>query len=338
MDDHWQPRVRRVPPLVMPVPVDPTGRAGPTRGEAAGPHWRRTGSNLYVPADVDVNFPEQRALEAFAVSRGRGAVTGWAALRLWGAAFFDGLGPDGETRLAVSVVQGGARFRPTPALHPCRESLDPSSVVARRGVGCVGPERALLHEICRRGDLREAVVAIDMAAAGQVTSVRRLERYLRTRSGERGVALARRASTLADEHAASPQEVRFRLVWQLDAGWEPPLVNRVLLDLQGRLLGRPDLFDPDRGVVGEFAGADHRHRERHRRDVEREDRFRRAGLEYVEVVGADLHDRDRVVGRMEAAARRAGRTTRGWRMGPEPEPLDDVLDHRDAMIALAERE
>lgn len=70
--------------------------------------------------------------------------------------------------------------------------------------------------------------------------------------------------------------------------------------------------------------------------MSREDRFRRAGLEYVEVVGADLHDRALVVDRMEAAAGRAGRLPRGWRLGPEPEPLDDVLDPRDAMIALAE--
>lgn len=39
---------------------------------------------------------------------------------------------------------------------------------------------------------------------------------------------------------------------------------------------------------------------------------------------------------MEAAAARAGRFPRRWRLGAAPVPLDDVLDQRDAMIALAE--
>ncbi|HWJ68370.1 MAG TPA: hypothetical protein VNT31_16970 [Nocardioides sp.] len=43
-----------------------------------------------------------------------------------------------------------------------------------------------------------------------------------------------------------------------------------------------------------------------------------------------------MVDRMEAAAARAGTHPRRWRLGPEPAALDDVLDHRDAMVALAE--
>lgn len=166
-----------------------------------------------------------------------------------------------------------------------------------------------------------------MTLAAGITSLRRL----------RG-ALPRRwdaALDLADEHSASPQETRFRLVWQLDAGWARPLVNHDVLDEHGRFLGRPDLLDPDRGIVGEYAGAVHRDRARHRRDVRREDLFRRAGLEYVEVVGDDLHDPVLVVERMGAAAARAGRLPRRWRLGPAPAPLDDALDHRDAMNRLA---
>lgn len=336
MDDHWQPTVRRVPRLVGPVPIDPRGIEGPTRGAARGPRWRRTSHHLYVPAHVADDVPEQRILEAFAVSGGRGAVTGWAALRLLGAAFFDGLAPDGRTRLPVSVLQGGARFRATELVHPSREAFAFDEVVLRHGIRCVRPERALVHEVVRRGDLREAVVAVDMALAGEVTSIRRIEAHLTTRAGERGVAVTRRALALASEGSASPQESRFRLVWQLDAGWGAPLVNRAVHDLAGRFLGRPDLIDPERGVVGEYAGADHRARARHRKDVRREDLFRRAGLEYVEVVGADLRDRTLVVDRMRAAERRTGLLPRRWRLGAAPLPLDDVLDHREAMIAQHE--
>ena len=35
-----------------------------------------------------------------------GAVTGWAACRLHGAAFFDGLAPDGVTPLPVPLAVG----------------------------------------------------------------------------------------------------------------------------------------------------------------------------------------------------------------------------------------
>lgn len=157
-----------------------------------------------------------------------------------------------------------------------------------------------------------------------------------TMPGAHGSRLAREPLLLADERSASPQESRFRFVWQVTAGWPRPLVNRDILDLDGRFIGRPDLFDPDRSIVGEFAGAVHRDRARHRNDVRREDLFRRAGLEYVEVVGADLHDTRLVLDRMHAAAARAGSQPQRWQLGLPPAPLDDILDDREFMIALHE--
>ncbi|QWF23759.1 hypothetical protein KM427_08740 [Nocardioides sp. LMS-CY] len=87
--------------------------------------------------------------------------------------------------------------------------------------------------------------------------------------------------------------------------------SSTLLDLRGRFLAIPDLFDPVRGVVGEHAGADHRDIDRHARDIEREADLRNAGLEYVETVGRDLRDERRVVHRMEQAAARAVHLERG---------------------------
>ncbi|MEV5001134.1 hypothetical protein [Nocardioides sp. LML1-1-1.1] len=309
--------------MTWPCPVDPSGVAGPTRGEAAGPRWRRTSRGRYVPATVDGTRPEQRVVEAYARTDGAGAVTGWAALWLHGAAYFDGAGAP------VPLVEGRRRLRSTPQVRVLRALLPDDQVLTRRGVRCTVPERALRDHLAGTG-LREAVVAIDMAVAAGITSRRRL----------RGV-LPRRWETaldLADEHSASPQETRLRLVWQLDAGWARPLVNRDVLAEDGRFLGRPDLLDADRGIVGEYAGAVHRDRARHRHDVRREDLFRRAGLEYVEVVGDDLRHPALVVERMEAAAARAGRLPRRWRLGPAPVPLDDRLDHRDAMDRLADGE
>lgn len=105
-------------------------------------------------------------------------------------------------------------------------------------------------------------------------------------------------------------------------------------DLAGRFVARPDLLDPVRGVVGEYQGAHHRSRARHARDVRRADALRQLGLEYVEVVGADLDDTALVRARMYAAAGRARPERWTWTLGPEPESLDDLLGQRDALADL----
>src|SRR5688572_19807021 len=77
------------PPLRLfhPVPVDPAGEAGPTRGQAARRGWRRVGRNRYVPAALDGSLPEQRVVEAAVHVPATGAVTGWGALRMARAAY-----------------------------------------------------------------------------------------------------------------------------------------------------------------------------------------------------------------------------------------------------------
>jgi hypothetical protein len=84
-----------------------------------------------------------------------------------------------------------------------------------------------------------------------------------------------------------------------------PLCNRPVFSLDGRLLGLPDLLDPVAGLVGEYDGADHLRRDRRRRDIDREQRYRDHGLEYFTVVRGDLADRPAVVRRMCAARQRA---------------------------------
>jgi hypothetical protein len=200
---------------------------------------------------------------------------------------------------------------------------------------CTDVHGALFDEMLRLEDPREAAVAMDMAAAAELTTIRRMRAYARARS-RRGATLVTAALDLADEDSRSPAEARLRMVWELDAGWARPLCNRPVFDLDGRLLGIPDLLDPELGIVGEYDGADHRDIARHRRDVRREDAFRRAGLEYFEVVGSDLWHPSLVVDRMEATRARAGRSPRGWSIErppgfPTQSSLDERLDLRDLM-------
>jgi hypothetical protein len=138
-----------------------------------------------------------------------------------------------------------------------------------------------------------------------------------------------RVLPLASEHARSRPEVDLRLVWVLDARWEDPLVNRGVLDPDGRLVGIPDLLDVKRGVAGDFAGAGHRSREQHESDVGRAADLRGLGLEIVDVVGGDFRRPERILNRMAQAAERASSRERCFRLAPPPPSLDNLLDQRD---------
>ena len=325
MPHPWDPIAPPVPRLVRPARIDPTGLNGPTPKQSRGPGWRRTSAGLFVPTDVSQVVVEQRILECFARVRTRSIVTGWAALRLHRAAFFDGLARDGRTRVNVSIAANGERLTPCPGTDVVRDVVPPDEIVVIRGIRCARPERALYDEMQRIGEVREMAVAIGAACAARLTSVRRMRLYAATRRWYRDVRMVREAVEMAVEDCRSPQEDRFRQLWEYDAGWGRPLCNRPVLDEHGRLVAVPDLLDPRRGVVGEYAGADHRDIDRHAADIDREAALRGVGLEYVEVVGRDLRSRERVIRRMAQAEARAVHLVRRWRLGPRPGPTIDEL-------------
>lgn len=337
---EFSPTCRLPAGLVLPVRLDPEGRTGPTRGQAQGPRWVSVGSGRHRSADAPA-VVEQRILDEAVRLGSRGAVTGWAALRMRGAAFFDGLGRGGAV-LPVPVRTPDRHLRADPGLDVIRgDAGRRTDVIA--GVRVASPEQALLDHVRSEPDDRELVVALDMAFAARTTSRRRVKEFLATRSRARGVARLRHALDLAHELSRSPGEPRLRLVWVLDAGRPLPLCNRPIFDLDGKHLGTPDLFDPEAGVVGEYNGSIHRRSAAARRDAERDDHFRRHGLETCAVVGSDVHDVARVVERIDATYARAL-----WRSGPDrtwtltPPPgwpgevsVDEELDHRDLLRALS---
>ena len=332
---RWSP-YRPPAPFVPPVRLDPTGRQGPTPGAARGKHWERTGPGLYVPAGVDRTLPEQRIADAAAQLPPDGAITGWGALRMAGAAFLDGLAPDGRTPLRVpAVVPAGCHRREQRGIRFVQGG--PDEVVMIQGIPCRPVRAALFDQMRLAEDPREAVVAMDMTAAAGLTSVRRMTRYLERRTSWRGVPgvpQVRWALRLADERSVSPPETRLRLVWVLDARLPRPLVNEPVFDLSGNLLGYPDLLDPAAGLVGEYDGDDHRRARRHSHDVDREADFRGAGLEVTRVTSLDLQRREALVRRLHAARGRARFAPAGQRewTSRRPawfrprEPVDVVLD------------
>jgi len=337
---RWDPVARPPTELVRPLRLDPEGLTGPTRVQARSPRWRQVSRGWHTPVSVDGSIVEQRILEQSVRLPSGGAVTGWASLRLNGAGLVDGLAADGRTPLPVPLaLDPRDRLRDDPGATLLRDRLPPDETRIVLGIPCTTPERGTFDATRTAPDLVEAVVALDMAFAGEVTSLSRMRAYVADRTGWKGVPLARRALALASEHSWSPNETRMRMIWQLDAGLPRPLVNRPVFDRRGRLLGYPDLLDVESGLVGEFDGGDHRGAVRHSKDVGREAAFRDHGLEVTRATGPDLHHRDRVAGRAVAARRRArwlppdrrpwsATPPPGWDPGPT---LDERLAHRDFM-------
>jgi hypothetical protein len=331
---QWDPVSVRPSGLVVPSRVDRTGRLGPTWRQANGPYWRKVAPNRYVPEGLERRV-EQRILEQASrlhADGSSGCVTAWAALRWWGAAFFDGLGDGGVTELPVPLAIGaGSTLATAPGSVLSRFHLSPNERRIVAGVPVTSVQRALFDEIRRRASLWPAVAAIDMAAAADLISAWLFATYIGDRNALNGVPLAREACALAVDESRSPRETWMRLVWLLVARLPTPLVNRAVYDREGRMIGIPDLFDPVAGLVGEYDGAHHREEDRRAKDLAREERFRDHGLEYATIVTGD--SRNVAARRLRAARTRAKflpPESCAWTLerpagDPEPESLDDRL-------------
>jgi hypothetical protein len=334
MDKTWHPCCPPPSGLVLPVRRGVEGRDGPTPGVLRGASWRAVARGWHVPAETHPT-PEQRAFEVVVRLPPGGLVTGWAALRLAGAAYFEGLAPDRSTQLPVPVLlPHEARIRGGGVLVERTRQVPPEAVL-RYGVPCAPSEHALLHEIRRALTPRAAGIMVDMALAAGVVD---LDRVRQVASARRQPAAASYALERACAQCRSPRESDMLQVWESVAGFPRPLMNREVRDLAGRLLAVVDLLDVLAGVCGEFNGASHRSARRQSRDEERHAALREVGLETFAVVGSDS---ERVqIERMRATRARAAWAApadRLWHVGAfVPAPALVVPDveevERDAIM------
>ncbi len=323
MPHRWSPRCPPPRGLVVPVGVDPTGRTGPTKGQAAGPGWRRSSPRRYVPAATDRSVVEQRILEEAQRLPPGGLVTGWAALRLAGGGFFDGLDPRSMRELPVPLlVPPGLKLRRGDGCTVARERIETAEVTSRHGIPCATSTRAVFDAAVRATDLREAVVVVDMALVAGLVTLPELRRFTVRKCGWPRVRTMRAALELADPRSRSPQETRMRLIWVLDAAYPRPRCNWPVADDDGHRIGKPDLLCTELATYGEYDGDDHGDRRRRRSDARRHDGFGRVGLHGFVVVGEDLEDIPLVLDRMRSTVRRAelSSTARSWRLLREPGP------------------
>jgi len=336
----FDPVCARPADLVRPRRVGRTGDGDLTWRVASGPAYERVGKGLYVPRTRRPSV-EQRIVDAAArlASDGRrGCVTAWAALRWWGAAYFDGRPAHGQGCEPVVLVTGRtAHLDPWPGVEVWRRGLPATARVVVDGVPVTTVQRALFDEIGRLGSLVPAVQAIDMAAAAGLISVWLFARYLAEANSMAGVPLARRAVALAADESRSGRETWLRVGLGEEIGLVDLVVNRPVFGLDGRVLGTPDLLDPATGTVIEYGGAIHLGAHRRREDLVREERMRAHGLEYVEIVRGD--SRAEAARRVRAAMGRAAYRpveTRRWTLQPPPWwEVPETLDSRLERLGLA---
>lgn len=285
--------------------LDPHGITGPTRGEARSKRWRRISRGWYVDQHARRDLVEQRILEQSCRLGADGAVTGWASLCWRGGGFFDGT--DGvRGALPVPLIVGPAsNMRPTDASVLSWEQLAPWEREIVHGIACASSRRSLFDEVRRRNTVRSGVVAVDMALAAGLLAEEEFAEYVSLRPAWTGVPLVRKVLPLVDGGSMSPQESLLRLTWVLDAGLPPPLSNPDLVSEGGTFIGRPDLLDPESGLVGEYDGADHLKEDRRRIDRAREECFRDHGLEVVTVVRGEIGRGNAVAHRIWSAYQRA---------------------------------
>jgi hypothetical protein len=292
------------PGLVLPVPLDRTGKAGPTVRQARGKQWRRSSCGLSVRDDVD-RTPEQRILEAAAVLPAYGGVTGWAALRWLGGSWFSGLGHGGRTQLPVWLATSCADIRRQPGIEVSAEGLDPRDLTEVDGVRLTTAVRSVCFEMRYASSDCLAAAYLDMAAFHDLVSIEEARQYARTLGTWTGIPRCRGSIGLSDENCWSIQEALMRGVWTRDAGFARPLCNVPVFDRFGRHVATPDLLDPVSGVVGEYDGRHHLQLAQRTRDVGREADFRALDLEYVTMLASDGPDPRAFLLRLEDAYRRA---------------------------------
>lgn len=290
------------PGLVAPVRVDPRGAKGPTRSQARGPRWRTTSRGFVVPATLAFT-PEQRTLEASAVLRDADAVTGWAALRWQGAAWFDGTA-DGVDIRDIPVV-ASRHLIAQPGFSVSQEFLASDEITFVDGLAVTSPLRSVTFEMRYADGLGAAIVAMDMACYSDLVSIAEVAAYVAELGPVTGIQQARDALLESDENAWSPRETKMRGVWTRLAHLPRPMCNAPVFTLEGKHVGTPDLIDPVLGLVAEYNGSDHITLAGTARDVKKEAAYRALGLESVTMVASDWADLDEFTDRLLAAAQRA---------------------------------
>jgi hypothetical protein len=156
-----------------------------------------------VPADVE-HTTEQRIVEAAAVLPPYGGVTGWAALRWCGGAWFDGTEQAGRRTRAVTLAVADRSIRPQPGIAISEERLDPTELTIHRGIVVTSALRSVFFETRYALSDTAAVQCAEMAAYSDLVSRDELLEFAAHNTGWTGIGRFRLASLDMDENSWSP--------------------------------------------------------------------------------------------------------------------------------------
>lgn len=218
-----------------------------TRGVLRGPRFRRLYPDVYVAAGVELDLIVWSRAAYLLVEHRGGALGGWSAATLLGAAC-------APARVPPEVVVPTGGLRAGPRLVVRRERLPEADMCRVRGCRVTSPLRTAWG-LARRLSLVEAVVAVDaLAGCGGFAPQALLER--RGAEPAAGCRALDAVVALCDPRAESVMETRLRLLLVL-AGLPRPEVQYRVLDAHGFVVARLDLAYPQVKLAIEYDGGHH---------------------------------------------------------------------------------
>jgi hypothetical protein len=261
-----------------------------TRGQLRSSAWRRLFPDVYACSALT---PDHR-LRARAVVRllvPEAVLSGRSAAVLWDV---DLAQPDQDVECTVPLACRAGAVR---GVQVSRRALPPGDVTRRSGVRVTTPLRTAL-DLARIDPVEEAVVALDRFLRAGLVAPAELTAAATTVTGP-GCRRIRRAVSLADGLAGSPQETRLRLLL-----WASPLPRPVaqhtVRDAHGGFVARVDFAWPEQKVALEYEGLWHGERQNVAKDRRRLNELRAAGWTVIFVTAAELYDRAALVARIAA--------------------------------------
>ena len=252
----------------------------------AGVRWDRLQTKMWTRLSRGqyawVGLPQDARLKLEAVARRVPAEYAFSGLT---AAWLHGLGIGWTEPIEVTVgrdvpirARAGVRLR--------RAALSEPDVVTRQGFRTTSAMRTVC-DLGSRVDAVASVVAVDMALHAGLVQLSELATHVVTHAGDKGIKRLRRSVLLADPRSESPMETRVRMEL-IRARLPRPCVQAELRDATGQFLGRADLYYPDRRLVIEYDGENHK--DRLVADLRRQNALVNAGYHILRFTIADLRE------------------------------------------------
>lgn len=278
---------------------------GITRGQLAGPRWRRLFTNVYCDARTEVDLA-LRARAALKLAPEGAVASRHTAAELLGAVV------PSTPELHLTLPTGRLRVA---GIDARRGAL--TSKARWRGIPVTSAEDTFTG-LGRDLGLVDLVVLGDSLVKAGKTSPERLRTSAVTFNGRTGATL-RRAAALVRAGVDSPMESRLRLLLVL-AGLPEPVVNHVEYREDGSWERRFDLAYPEHRLAIEYDGRQHAETQAQwERDVDRREGLDADQWRLVVVLAKGIYrEPGRTLERVVAAMRDVGMpgrvTSEEWRL------------------------